>query len=283
MVKPALGALYVIATPIGNLDDISSRALRTLTECDLILVEDTRRTGILLQRYGIDTPMQVFHEHTECRDADHIADRIAAGQEIALVSDAGMPLISDPGFVLVRALRQRGLEIRTIPGPSAVLAALSISGLATDRFCFEGFLPASETARRHRLQALATETRTIVFFEAPHRLLESLQSMTVSFGAGRPAFIGRELTKKFETGLFATLAKLHDRIQLDPNQSKGECVIVVSGAELIPNDTDDNLDKWLLALLHSLPLKQAVMIAARACDHNRNHIYRRALELQNRR
>ncbi len=276
----AQGGLYVVATPIGNLEDISYRAVRTLVECDLILAENPRHSLILLRHYGITTPLQRFHEHNERDDTNQIVERIVAGQSIALISDAGMPLISDPGFVLVRSLRQRNLAVTAVPGASAVLTAISISGITCARFGFEGFLPSAPSDRQRRLQALRMETHTLVFFEAPHRLLASLQAMATHFGSAREAFLGRELTKKFEVGLVDTLGGLCQQVEQNPNHRRGECVIVVAGTKPLPERSDAALEQWLRALLEALPLKQAVAIAAAASGHNRNHIYQCALRLK---
>ena len=271
------GMLYVVATPIGNLEDISYRAVRTLSECDLILAENPYHSLILLRRYGITTPLQRFDEHHERDDTGQIVERIAAGQSIALISDAGMPLISDPGFVLVRALRQRNLVVTAIPGASAVPTAISISGISSPRFVFEGFLPSAASDRQHRLQELVLETRTMVFFEAPHRLLPSLQALVTHFGSEREAFLGRELTKKFEVSLTGSLGDLFQQVEQNPNHRRGECVMVIAGAKPLPKCSDATLGQWLGALLAVLPLKQAVSIAVAASGRNRNDIYRRAL------
>ena len=193
------GTLYVVATPIGNLGDLSTRAREVLARVQLIAAEDTRHTRQLLQAFGIDTPLTSLHEHNEMHKSEALIARLVAGEAIALVSDAGTPLISDPGFDLVAAARARGVSIVVIPGPCAAIAALSIAGLPTDRFVFEGFLPAKNSARVTRLQQLASEQRTMIFYEAPHRLKEVLRDLAAEFGAERTASVSRELTKRFET------------------------------------------------------------------------------------
>ena len=195
----AAGTLYVVATPIGNLGDLSTRAREVLARVQLIAAEDTRHTRQLLQAFGIDTPLTSLHEHNEMHKSEALIARLVAGESIALVSDAGTPLISDPGFDLVAAARARGVSIVVIPGPCAAIAALSIAGLPTDRFVFEGFLPAKNSARVTRLQQLASEQRTMIFYEAPHRLKDVLRDLAAEFGAERTASVSRELTKRFET------------------------------------------------------------------------------------
>ena len=198
------GGLYVVATPIGNLQDISARALEVLASVDVILAEDTRHSAKLLGHYGISTPCRSFHDHNESRQVARIAQRIADGDRIALISDAGTPLISDPGFRLVAALREQGYAVISIPGPCALVSALSVAGLATDRFCFEGFLPARTSARQQYLQSLARESRTLVFYESPRRILQALADLGGAFGGHRPAVVARELTKIHESVIAAT-------------------------------------------------------------------------------
>ncbi len=278
----ASGALYVVATPIGNLGDLSGRAVEILAGVELILAEDTRHSAKLLGHYGIETPCRSFHEHNESRQVAQIVRRIAAGARVALISDAGTPLISDPGFRLVTALRARRLEVVPVPGPSAVMGALSVAGLPTDRFCFEGFLPTRAGARRRLLQGLATEVRTLVFFESPRRVLAALTDLAGEFGAERPAALARELTKVHETVIGGTLAELRRWLETHAEQQRGEFVIVVGGA--LPAGEDDaaahaSADKLLRALIDELPLKQAVAVAARVSGGKRNVLYRRALAL----
>lgn len=222
--------LYVIATPIGNLADLSDRARDTLRAVAAVCAEDTRHTRPLLAHYGIDKPLVALHDHNEEAIADKVVARLLAGESLALVSDAGTPLVSDPGFKLVRAARAAGIKVSPVPGACAAIAALSVAGLPSDRFAFEGFLPAKSSGRRERLSRLAGATATLVFYESSHRIEESLADMVAVFGADRPAVLARELTKLFETVLDGDLAGLLAQVQADPNQRKGEFVVMVQGA-----------------------------------------------------
>jgi len=276
------GALYVVATPIGNLEDITARALRVLREVACIAAEDTRHTGQLLRHFGIDTPLLSLHEHNERARLDSIVARLRSGEAMALVADAGTPLISDPGFPLVRELRRQGLKVVPVPGPSSVLAALSAAGLPTDRFVFEGFLPAKTTARRERLQALTAEERTLVFFEASHRMADTLADLATVFGTERPAVVARELTKRFEEMHGATLGELTVWLDADPYRAKGEFVLVVQGASLVNAvDTPENR-RLLLVLLAELPPSRAVVVAARLTGLRKKSLYDLALALGHR-
>ncbi|MFM1890947.1 MAG: hypothetical protein RLZ44_24 [Pseudomonadota bacterium] len=279
MVADRSGALYVVATPIGHLDDITRRALAVLGEVALIAAEDTRHTGRLLAHYGIATPLWACHEHNEREVLPRLLARLAAGDDVALVSDAGTPLLSDPGFPLVRECRQRGIRVVPVPGASALLAALSVAGLPTDRFCFEGFLPRKQAARRERLQALSAVTATLVFYEASHRVQETLHDMVAAFGAAREAVLARELTKLHETVLAHPLGELALLLQEDPQQRKGEFVLMVAGAPAT-RASATAVDRVLRVLLEELPLKQASGLAARLTDSKRNEVYERALALQ---
>jgi len=223
--------LYVVATPIGNLGDISLRASTILASVAAICVEDTRRSGQLLAHLGIKTPMIALHEHNEAAISSSVVARVQAGESLALISDAGTPLISDPGFRLVRAARLAGIPVSPVPGACAAIAALSVAGLPSDRFRFEGFLPAKAAARQQRLQQLAAETATLVFYEASHRIVASLADMIGCFGEARPAVVARELSKLFETVHDGSLQQLHQRVLSDPQQRKGEFVVMVHGAE----------------------------------------------------
>ncbi len=224
------GTLFVVATPIGNLGDLSPRAQQTLREVAAICAEDTRRSGQLLAHFGIATPLLALHEHNEDAIAQRVVARLLGGESLALVSDAGTPLVSDPGFRLVRAARAAGVRVSPLPGPSALIAALSVAGLPSDRFAFEGFLPAKASARRERLQALAAEPRTLIFYESSHRIAEALADMAQSFGDERPAVLARELTKLFETVLDGSLAELLAKVEADADQRKGEFVVMIQGA-----------------------------------------------------
>ncbi|MGH8353523.1 MAG: 16S rRNA (cytidine(1402)-2'-O)-methyltransferase, partial [Pseudomonas sp.] len=225
----AVGTLYVVATPIGNLDDISARALKVLTEVALIAAEDTRHSLRLLQHFGIATPLAACHEHNERDQGGRFLARLLAGEDVALISDAGTPLISDPGFHLVRQARAAGIAVVPVPGACALIAALSAAGLPSDRFIFEGFLPAKATARRARLEQVKEEPRTLIFYEAPHRILECLEDLERVFGGARPALLARELTKTFETLKGLPLAELRAWVAADSNQQRGECVLLVAG------------------------------------------------------
>lgn len=278
------GALYVVATPIGNLEDISVRALRILREVNAIAAEDTRHTGQLLAHFEINTPLFSLHEHNEHTRLAQVAARLREGQSLALVSDAGTPLISDPGFPLVRELRRQGLKVIPIPGPSSVLAALSVAGLPTDRFVFEGFLPAKSAARRERLQTLLHEERTLVFLEASHRIAETLADMADVLGAQRPAVIARELTKRFEEVQSAPLGALIDWLDADFHRSRGEFVVLVQGALAAANEVDTPETRQLLtALLDELPMGRAVAVAVKATGLKRKALYELALTLGERR
>ena len=224
------GKLWIVATPIGNLDDLSARAQTILRQVDLVAAEDTRHSAALLQHYGIATRRVALHEHNEREVSADLVRQMRDGMQIALVSDAGTPLISDPGFRLVRAAREAGIAVSPVPGACAAIAALSVAGLPSDRFVFEGFLPAKPTARRAHLQALATETRTLIFYESSHRIVEALDDLSGVFGGDRHAVVARELTKLFETVLDDSLAGLAARVTADANQQRGEFVILVAGA-----------------------------------------------------
>ena len=228
--QPPAGTLHVVATPIGNLADLSPRALETLRTVAAVCAEDTRHTRQLLAHFGIERPLLALHEHNEADVADRLVARMLGGDSLALVSDAGTPLVSDPGFRLVRAAREAGVRVSPVPGPSAIIAALSVAGLPSDRFSFEGFLPAKAGARRERLAALAGETRTLVFYESSHRIADTLADCVAAFGGERPAVLARELTKLFETVLDGSLAALRARVDADANQRKGEFVLLVQGA-----------------------------------------------------
>lgn len=274
------GRLAVISTPIGNLGDLSPRARDELAAAELVAAEDTRRTGQLLTTLGLSRPLVSLHEHNENERIDELLQRLRAGARIALVSDAGTPLLSDPGFELVRRVAQEGLTVVAVPGPSAITAALSIAGLPTERFSFEGFLPARLAERRARLAELALETRTLVFFEAPHRIAESLEDMNAAFGAERRAAVARELTKVFETVYRGTIGSLCTQSRSDANFSRGEITVVVAGAE--PTATDASglqLDATLRVLLGELAPSKAAALAAKLTGAKRNDAYARALQL----
>jgi len=282
---PATGTLYVVATPIGNLSDLSPRAATTLRNCDLIAAEDTRHTGILLKHFQISTPQLSLHDHNEGARAIEIIALLREGKSVALVSDAGTPAISDPGFELVRAVAATGTNVVAIPGPCAAIAALSIGALPTDRFCFEGFLPARGAARRQRLKALESEPRTLVLYEAPHRVRETLEDCAAALGETRAATAVREATKLHETTYRGSLRELLDKCNTDADFSRGEIVLLIGGAAQ-PESSDEDfaaraqLDKVLTALLAELPLKQAARLAAQITGARDNEAYKRALFLK---
>ncbi|MGB2272149.1 MAG: 16S rRNA (cytidine(1402)-2'-O)-methyltransferase, partial [Pseudomonadales bacterium] len=228
--------LYVVATPIGNLSDISARAVQVLQAVDLIAAEDTRHSSGLVKHLNVDTPMIACHDHNEAAACKSVLDRLVAGQCVALISDAGTPLISDPGYKIVKSVREQGFRVSPIPGACAVISALSAAGLPTDRFAFEGFLPAKAQARQKRLQQLADATSTLVFYEAPHRIVATLQAMAEVLGAKREAVLARELTKRYETIIDDTLDELVRQVEADRNQQRGEMVIMVKGAASLADD-----------------------------------------------
>ncbi len=275
------GRIDVIATPIGNLGDLSPRARDALAQADLVAAEDTRRTGQLLVAMGLSRPVISLHEHNESARIGELMARLDAGAVIALVSDAGTPLLSDPGYELVRAARAAGHEVRAVPGPSAITAALSIAGIPTARFSFEGFLPARGRERRERLAQLAHEPRTLVFFEAPHRIGESLVDITAAFGAGREAAIGRELTKAFETVYRGTLGELSQRAREDANVARGEITLVVAGAPDVAASavTPVELGRIVALLAKELPPSKAAALAAQITGARRSDAYDLAVRL----
>jgi len=270
---PAAGTLHVVATPIGNLGDLSPRAQEVLRAVAAICAEDTRRSGQLLSHFGIATPLLALHEHNEEAIAERVVARLLRGESLALVSDAGTPLVSDPGYRLVRAARAAGVRVSPVPGACAAIAALSVAGLASDRFAFEGFLPPRAAARRERLRQLAGEIRTLVFYESSHRIVETLEDLVAIFGAARPAVLARELTKLFETVLDGGLAELLAAVNADANQRKGEFVMVVEGAG---EDADARLAEGqrVYALLAAqLPPSAAARLAAEITGAPRKALY----------
>lgn len=280
MVSNEGGRLFVVATPIGNLDDLSERARVCLAEADAVAAEDTRRARRLLAHIGVSVPLISLHEHNEQARVDGLLSRLRAGESIALVSDAGTPLISDPGYRLVRAARQAGLPVVPVPGASSVIAALSVAGLPTDRFAFEGFLPARRAARRQRLASLAADPRTLVFFESGRRVAGCLTDMADAFGGEREAVIARELTKLHETVRMDALAILAEWVTADREQQLGEFVVMVRGSDAEPASAASVSEDAVLApLVAELPTRQAARIAARITGRPRNALYRRALEL----
>ncbi|MFT6957830.1 MAG: 16S rRNA (cytidine1402-2'-O)-methyltransferase [Halieaceae bacterium] len=265
--------LYIVATPIGNLGDISHRAVEVLRSADLIAAEDTRHSRHLLQHFAIDTPVFAYHEHSDDRAQQRILSVLGEGGTVALVSDAGTPLISDPGFKLVRQAQDEGFKVVPIPGACAAIAALSVAGLATDRFLYEGFLPAKAMQRESRLTALAQQTATLVFYEAPHRVIDALGAMVEILGANREAVLAREITKAFETVRRGTLAELQAFVAADPNQRRGEIVIVVAGGAKVEAVLDAGLERLLLQLADEMPGKRAAAIVAEFSGLRKNQLY----------
>ncbi|BFI97199.1 MAG: 16S rRNA (cytidine(1402)-2'-O)-methyltransferase [Rhodanobacter sp.] len=267
------GCLWVVATPIGHRDDFSARAIATLREVAVIAAEDTRHSKPLLLHHNIATPLVALHEHNEREVVDAIVRRLQGGESVALISDAGTPLISDPGFRLVRAARAAGVRCAPVPGACAAIAALSVAGLPSDRFVFEGFLPPKSAARRARLQELAGEPRTLIFYESSHRVAESLADMRDVFGAEREAVLARELTKLFETVLGEPLAQLAERVASDPDQQRGECVLLVAGRG---EEADTKLaegQRIFAILREELPPAKAAKLAAAISGAPRKALY----------
>ena len=272
------GVLYVVATPIGNLGDVSARAREILAAASVVAAEDTRHSGRLLRELGLERPLVSLHEHNERARVAELVGRLQGGESVALVSDAGTPLVSDPGYLLVAAAVEAGIAVTPVPGPSAAIAALSASGLPCDRFCFEGFLPARAAARRQRLAALAAEARTLVLYEAPHRIAECLADLAAACGSGRRACVARELTKKFETFYRGTLGELAARAGADADMARGESVIIVEGAPPAEPGAAE-LDTTLAVLLRHLPPSAAAAAAASLAGVRRADAYARALVL----
>ncbi|MBV1807163.1 MULTISPECIES: 16S rRNA (cytidine(1402)-2'-O)-methyltransferase [Pseudomonas] len=276
------GSLYVVATPIGNLDDMSVRALKVLREVTLIAAEDTRHSSRLMQHFGISTPLAACHEHNERDEGSRFITRLLAGDDVALISDAGTPLISDPGYHLVRQARAAGIPVVPVPGACALIAALSAAGLPSDRFIFEGFLPAKAVGRKARLEQVKEEPRTLIFYEAPHRILECLQDMEQVFGADRPALLAREITKTFETLKGLPLGELRAFVEADSNQQRGECVVLVAG--WTPPEDEDVIGaearRILDLLLEEMPLKRAAALASEITGVRKNLLYQVALDKQ---
>ncbi len=271
--------LYVVATPIGNLADITHRAVEVLQSVALIAAEDTRHSGRLMAQFSIKTPMISVHDHNERQRVTTIINKLSEGENIALISDAGTPLISDPGFILVRAVREAGFKVVPIPGCSALITALSAAGMPSNSFIFEGFLPAKSLARRQQVEVIADETRTVIFYESTHRIVASLKDMMTVLGADRYVVIARELTKTFETIHGAPLGDLIEWIEQDHNQQKGEFVVLVSGA---PEKEDTGFSSETLRtldiLLQELPMKQASALTAKLTGEKKNALYQVALE-----
>ena len=275
------GSLYVVATPIGNLGDLAPRAVEVLRSVERIAAEDTRHSRKLLQHFAIQTPLVAVHEHNEREIAPRLVEQLRAGGSLALISDAGTPLISDPGFNLVRLAREAGVRVIPVPGPSALVCALSASGLATDRFVFEGFLPARRAARRARLAELCHDSRTLVMYESSHRIVDCLRDLAEVFGGERHAVLARELTKQFETIRGASLEELAQWVSVDSNQQKGEIVLLVAGrSQPEKHQVSAEAEQLLAILLEELPVKLAAKLTARITGLNKRDLYDRALQLK---
>lgn len=272
------GTLFIVATPIGNLEDLTPRARRILAEVDLIAAEDTRHTGRLLSHIGAKTPQMALHDHNESEAAGTIIRKLLAGKSVALVSDAGTPLLSDPGYRVVRDAHAAGVGVSPVPGASAVTAGLAAAGLPTDRFAFEGFLPAKRVARIEAMKQLRNESRTMVFFESVHRIADCMHDMSSVFGGARSAFIGRELTKLHEQCRSGTLDELKQLLADNIIVTKGEFVVVVAGTGEVPKSSID-VDRLITELAGVLPGKQVAAIVAKVTGEKRNAMYARMLEL----
>ena len=269
------GILYIVATPIGNLQDITHRALDTFAQVDLIAAEDTRHSGLLLSHYGIKKPFFALHDHNEQEKAHILVEKLKQGSNIALISDAGTPLISDPGFHLVRQCREAGIRVVPLPGACAAITALCASGIASDRFCFEGFLPAKNKARKDKLENIAEEDRTLIFYESTHRILDTLEDMQSVLGGERYIVLAREITKTWETITGNTIKNLREWLLEDPNRTKGEMVLIVEGKP--KSDNNDEISpqavKALELIAEELPLKKAAAIVAELYGYKKNALY----------
>jgi len=273
-------SLYIVATPIGNLSDMSQRAIDTLQEVAVIAAEDTRHSGHLLKHYSITTPTVSLHEHNEQQRSEVLLSRLQQGESIALISDAGTPLISDPGYRLVSLVRENDIPVVPVPGSCALIAALSASGLASDSFTFEGFLPPKQGARQQALQNLVAEMRTLIFYESPRRLQATLTDMVAVFGEERPACLAREITKLHETIKTKSLIDLLDWVNSDANQQRGECVLLVEGVKQQQDADEVEVNRVLTVLLTELPVKRAAAIASSLLNVSKNKAYDMALKLQ---
>lgn len=271
--------LFVVATSIGHLDDMSFRAIETLKSVDLIAAEDTRQSIQLLKHFNIQTPLTACHDHNESHKIETLIEKMIAGQSIALISDAGTPLISDPGFKLVRAAQAHDIKVTPVPGACAAIAALSAVGLPSDRFSFQGFLPSKSTQRIAELERLKHETQTLIFYEAPHRILASLKDMASVLGSDRDIGFAREITKTFETIKKMPLHQLIEFVEQDHHQQKGEIVLVVAGKTDITDVTDAKLDEVMQRLLQDLSVKAAAQVATDLFGIKKKVAYQRALEL----
>ena len=276
-----IGELYLVATPIGDMTDIAPRALGILNTVDIVAVEDKRRSSRLFSHFAIKTPMISYHDHSEEKQVKKIIDELLCGKSVALISDAGTPLISDPGYKLVNAAKNKSIKVSPVPGPCALIAAISASGLPSDRFIFEGFLPPKSIARISKIQNISTDYRTIIFYEAPHRILETLIDMIKVIGPSRKIVLARELTKTYETFISGTLEGVLEIIEKDLNQQNGEIVIVLAGADYSEKKIEAQDSKRILSvLLEELPLKQAVSLGSKITGVQKNIFYKLALDLK---
>ncbi|OCG16824.1 16S rRNA (cytidine(1402)-2'-O)-methyltransferase [Gilliamella sp. App6-5] len=272
--------LYIVATPIGNLDDITLRAINTLKSVDLIAAEDTRHSGLLLQHLGIKAKLFALHDHNEQDKANFLIEKLKSGLSIALISDAGTPLINDPGYHLVKACRDNGINVVPVPGACAAIAALSVAGLPSDKFTYEGFLPAKSKARQDCLIKLLDEPRTMIFYESTHRLLDSLSDMQTIFGANKHIVLAKELTKTWETIVSFTVSQLIEWLNEDTNRQKGEFVLIVEGHAKTENDIDQKVISTLKLLQKELPLKKAAAITAEIYGLKKNQLYQIGLNAE---
>ena len=276
-----IGELYLVATPIGDMTDIAPRALGILSTVDIVAVEDKRRSSRLFSHFGIKTPMISYHDHSAEKQVKKIIDELLCGKSVALISDAGTPLISDPGYKLVNAAKDKSIKVSPVPGPCALIAAISASGLPSDRFIFEGFLPSKSVPRITKIQNISADSRTIIFYEAPHRILETLIDMIKVIGPSRKIVLARELTKTYETFISGTLESVLQIIEKDLNQQKGEIVIVLAGADSSEKKIETQDSKRILSvLLEELPLKQAVSLGSKITGIQKNIFYKLALDLK---
>lgn len=274
-------ALYIVATPIGNLEDMTTRAIKVLQKADIIAAEDTRHSARLMQHFGIDSPLVPYHDHGSDQQTTRLLQKLEQGANVALISDAGTPLISDPGYRLVKLAREQGYNVIPIPGACAMVAALCAAGLPSDRFSFEGFLPAKSGPRSSRLAELATVEHTLIFYESPHRIEDSLKAMAEAFGGDRQAVLAREITKTYETFLTASFAELLAMLAADANQLRGEMVVMVAGfhkPESAEETLPDEAQKIMAVLAEELPVKQAAALAAKITGEKKNRLYQWAIE-----
>ena len=264
---------YIVSTPIGNIDDISYRAVKVLREVDFIACEDTRKTGLLLKSLNITNKLIPLHDHNESTKTEHISNLLDADNNIALVSDAGTPLISDPGYKLVNFLQNKGYKVKAVPGACAAIAALSVSGLPTDRFAFEGFLPSKDAARKNKLESLAAEPRTMVFYESPRRIMSTLSAVKEIYGEDRQVAVARELTKTFESIYYGSIVSLLEKVKNDDNFAKGEIVLIIKGCESNKLDVPQVAIDAVQILKQDISLSKSVTLSAKIFNLRKNKLY----------